>query len=260
MDLGIRNRKAIVCESSRGLGCRRLAASNAPLIVLGTEVMPGEANDRLNLAFIEIGKQISAARPDVIIAIAPDHRVNFYLDNFPTITLGVGDEHDGPPEPKMASFPHKSFAGDPAFGRLFWRPRSLENNLSQARSRPDGDLGKEREHIFLGPGELRISRHTRGQVEGRALRTESKSTPAEFAMGPDERLLQGVPGGAALFGARRRHRLWCHLIWFWSGVLVVLLGTGAHTRCQSRNRSRRAITLMEVTGVPLGAPVRARPV
>jgi hypothetical protein len=80
--------------------------------------MPGEANDRLNLAFIEIGKQISAARPDVIIAIAADHWVNFYLDNFPTITLGVGDEHDGPPEPPTASFPHKSFAGDPAFGRF----------------------------------------------------------------------------------------------------------------------------------------------
>jgi hypothetical protein len=92
----------------------------------------------------------------------------------------------------------------------------------------------------LGPGELRIARHTRGQVEERALRTESKSTPAEFAMGPGERLLQGVPGGAALFGARRRHRLWCHLLWFWSGVLVVLLGTCAHTRCRSRNRSRRA--------------------
>jgi hypothetical protein len=102
------------------------AASHAPLIVLGTEVMPGEANDRLNLAFIEIGKQISAARPDVIIAIAPDHWVNFYLDNFPTITLGVGDELDGPPEPLMASFPHKSFAGDPAFGRFI-----LETALSR---------------------------------------------------------------------------------------------------------------------------------
>jgi hypothetical protein len=76
MDLGIRNRKAIVSGPRAASAAGVFAASHAPMIVLGTEVMPGEANDRLNLAFIEIGKQISAACPDVIIAIAADHWVS----------------------------------------------------------------------------------------------------------------------------------------------------------------------------------------
>jgi len=56
-------------------------------------------------------------RPDVLIEIAPDHWVNFFLDNLPSICVGVGAAHDGPPEPFLQDFPHKHIAGHPGLGR-----------------------------------------------------------------------------------------------------------------------------------------------
>jgi aromatic ring-opening dioxygenase catalytic subunit (LigB family) len=59
---------------------------------------------------------MSAARPDVIVALSPDHWVNFFLDNLPSICIGVGEGHEGPPEPYMKDFP-RAIPGDPALGQ-----------------------------------------------------------------------------------------------------------------------------------------------
>ena len=93
------------------VGC--FAASHGPLLVREWEAIPPEQKARLSAAYAELGKRISAARPDVIVEIAPDHWSNFFLDNIPSVCIGVGEAHDGPPEPWMKAFPHRELAGDP---------------------------------------------------------------------------------------------------------------------------------------------------
>jgi len=72
------------------------AASHAPRVI-APEVLTSESERGLHSAFNEIGRRLHALNPDALIVIAPDHWVNFYLDNFPAICIGVGPEHDGRP-------------------------------------------------------------------------------------------------------------------------------------------------------------------
>lgn len=91
------------------------AASHAPLIARDWHLLPEPLRARLTTAFRELGRRLRAARPDLIIAVAPDHWTNFFLDNLPSVCIGVGPAHDGPAEPFMRDFPHQ-LAGDPEFG------------------------------------------------------------------------------------------------------------------------------------------------
>ena len=87
------------------------AASHGPLIVRNWDVLPMATQAALTTAFTELGKRINAARLDVLIVFSPDHWVNFFIDNLPSICIGVGEMHDGPPEPWLAAFPHKQITG-----------------------------------------------------------------------------------------------------------------------------------------------------
>ncbi len=87
------------------------AASHGPLIVRNWDVLPSGTKNTLTTAFAELGRRINAARADVLIVISPDHWVNFFIDNLPAICVGVGDMHNGPPEPWLSAFPHKQMTG-----------------------------------------------------------------------------------------------------------------------------------------------------
>lgn len=94
------------------------AGSHGPVIVRDWEKLPQGAKDQLSAGFEELGRRISAVEADLLIEIAPDHWVNFFMDNLPSICIGVGEEHDPPPEPFMKPFPFKdSLKGHPAFAR-----------------------------------------------------------------------------------------------------------------------------------------------
>ena len=92
------------------------AACHGPLIVREWDAVPEGEKQRLTAAYRELGRRLQAAEADVLITVAPDHWANFFLDNYPAVCLGVGDSHDGPPEPWMKAFPHKELPGHPAFG------------------------------------------------------------------------------------------------------------------------------------------------
>ncbi len=93
------------------------AASHGPLIVRMWDVLAPATQTTLTTAFAELGKRINAARADVLIVISPDHWVNFFLNNLPSICVGVGDMHDGPPEPWLAAFPHRQMPGHAALAQ-----------------------------------------------------------------------------------------------------------------------------------------------
>ena len=81
------------------------------MIVRKWDALSAACKDTITSAFDELGRRINAARPEVLIVISPDHWVNFFLDNLPSICVGVGEMHQGPPEPWLSAFPHKQMAG-----------------------------------------------------------------------------------------------------------------------------------------------------
>ncbi len=93
------------------------AASHGPLIARDWDRLPAAVKERLGAAYGELGRRIGAARVDAIVGLAPDHWTNFFLDNLPALSIGIGEEHDGPPEPFMRDFAPNPVPGDPGLGR-----------------------------------------------------------------------------------------------------------------------------------------------
>jgi Catalytic LigB subunit of aromatic ring-opening dioxygenase len=94
------------------------AASHAPLVARDWDKLPAEARAGLAAAYDKVGARLKRAKPDVVVEISPDHWCNFFLDNLPAICIGVGAEHDGPPEPFMRRvFPHDTMRGHAGLGR-----------------------------------------------------------------------------------------------------------------------------------------------
>jgi aromatic ring-opening dioxygenase catalytic subunit (LigB family) len=92
------------------------AASHGPLIVREWESVPAEQKKRMGDAFRELGRRIAAAKVEALIVVSPDHWSNFFLDNVPSICIGVGEVNEGPPEPWMKAFPHREVAGHAGLG------------------------------------------------------------------------------------------------------------------------------------------------
>ena len=93
------------------------AASHGPLIVRDWDKVTPDHKTRLTGALQELGRRLDAAKADVLIEVSPDHWVNFFINNLPSVCIGVGEEHDGPPEPFLKDFPYKTLAGDPGLAR-----------------------------------------------------------------------------------------------------------------------------------------------
>jgi len=87
------------------------AASHAPLIARDWHLLSEARRGEITTAFRELGRRVTAARPDVIIELSPDHWTNFFLDNLPSVCIGVGDTHEPPSEPFMKEFPYLPVLG-----------------------------------------------------------------------------------------------------------------------------------------------------
>ena len=94
------------------------ASSHAPLIARDWDILPTEAKQKISSGFREMRSRIEELCPDLLIMLAPDHWVNFFLDNLPAFCIGLGPEHGGPPEPFLSpKFPYKKLKGHPEFSR-----------------------------------------------------------------------------------------------------------------------------------------------
>ena len=91
------------------------AASHGPLIIRNWQNLKPADQESVADAFSELGRRIKAARPDVLIMISPDHWTNFFINNLPSICVGVGETNEGPNEPWMKDFPHREIPGHPGF-------------------------------------------------------------------------------------------------------------------------------------------------
>jgi aromatic ring-opening dioxygenase catalytic subunit (LigB family) len=94
------------------------AASHGPIIARDWDKLAPDHRARLQSAFDELARRYLACRPDILILVSPDHWVNFFINNLPAVLIGIGEEHDGPPEPFMKKvYPHKVLKGHARFGR-----------------------------------------------------------------------------------------------------------------------------------------------
>jgi aromatic ring-opening dioxygenase catalytic subunit (LigB family) len=110
------------------------AASHGPIIARDWEVMPKDHRAKLTAAFDELGRRLHDCRPDILVVISPDHWVNFFINNLPAICIGIGEVHDGPPEPFMRKvYPHERLVGHAALGRHILQT-ALDNDFEPALS------------------------------------------------------------------------------------------------------------------------------
>lgn len=109
------------------------AASHGPMIVRNWDKLTPAERGSIDGGFFEIGRRIAQARPDALVVISPDHWVNFFIDNLPSICVGVGEVHDGPPEPWFKAFPHRELAGHPALAQHIVRT-ALERDFEPSVS------------------------------------------------------------------------------------------------------------------------------
>jgi aromatic ring-opening dioxygenase catalytic subunit (LigB family) len=109
------------------------AASHGPLIARDWHLLKQPIKDRFNSAFGELGRRVAAVSPDVLVVVSPDHWVNFFINNLPSVCIGVGEAHDGPPEPFLKDFPYKTVPGHPAFARHIVAT-ALENDFEPSVS------------------------------------------------------------------------------------------------------------------------------
>jgi aromatic ring-opening dioxygenase catalytic subunit (LigB family) len=93
------------------------AASHGPMIAREWDSLTPPTRASVEEGFGQVGKRLMASRPDILVIVSPDHWVNFFLNNFPAFCVGVGAEHDGPPEPFLKKhFHHLTLAGHPGLG------------------------------------------------------------------------------------------------------------------------------------------------
>jgi aromatic ring-opening dioxygenase catalytic subunit (LigB family) len=110
------------------------AASHGPMIARSWDGMSAKTRAHVEHGFGRLSDRLKAARPDVLIIVSPDHWVNFFLNNFPAFCVGVGAEHDGPPEPFLKGvFDHPVLAGHPGLGRHIL-DTALENDFDPSLS------------------------------------------------------------------------------------------------------------------------------
>jgi len=94
------------------------AASHGPMIAREWDRLSADVRGRIEAGFSSVGSRLKAADPDALVIMSPDHWVNFFLNNLPAFCIGVGEEHDGPPEPFLRKvFKHDTLKGHPRFAR-----------------------------------------------------------------------------------------------------------------------------------------------
>lgn len=111
------------------------AAGHAPNIARSWDTMKPESRGWLTQHYHEMGRRLSALEPDVLVIHSTDHWVNFFLDNMPAFCVGIGEEHEGPPEPFMKPvFPLETLPGHASLGRHIL-DYALNNNFDPSYSR-----------------------------------------------------------------------------------------------------------------------------
>ncbi len=72
--------------------------SHGPGITGRADQADPAARDALYRAFDDMRADIEATRPDALVVVAAEHFANFFMDNMPSLAIGMADFYDGPIE------------------------------------------------------------------------------------------------------------------------------------------------------------------
>lgn len=74
------------------------AASHTPVMLNFPQAVPDDDREAIFGAFVALGQELRAARPDTVIAVSDDHLHHFFLDNFPAFCIGAARSYPTPAE------------------------------------------------------------------------------------------------------------------------------------------------------------------
>lgn len=96
------------------------AMSHAPGIAAFTNAAPEAQRAAFFGATDALRDRIVAARPDVLVVIAPDHFSNFFVDNMPAACVTMNESYPGPVEDWLG-VPKLTVTGHPVLARAILR-------------------------------------------------------------------------------------------------------------------------------------------
>ncbi len=88
------------------------AVSHAPGMTAWTEAAPKDQAEKFLGGYRELGRNLAASRPDVLVALTVEHWTNFFLNQMPTFCIGRADYYNGPVE-EWLRIPKARVPGDP---------------------------------------------------------------------------------------------------------------------------------------------------
>lgn len=74
------------------------ATSHTPVMLNFPDAIPEVDRSDIFTAFRQLGDELRASRPDVVLVISDDHIHNFFLDNLPAFCIGATDAYPTPVE------------------------------------------------------------------------------------------------------------------------------------------------------------------
>ncbi|HYE91755.1 MAG TPA: sugar nucleotide-binding protein, partial [Terriglobales bacterium] len=94
-------------------------ASHAPLVTGRPDVAEPARRDRFYAGLRELGRRLTAARPDLLVMFVNDHLQNFPYSNMPAFCVALAESYEAPSEGagKFMRIPPRRLAGRPDAGR-----------------------------------------------------------------------------------------------------------------------------------------------
>lgn len=122
-------------------------ASHTPVMLNFPDRIPADLRNEIFGAYEAMGRDFENGKPDALVVLSNDHLHNFFLNNFPALCIGVGEQYESPIEHWLKA-KRRVFAGDQAFGAY------LLQEALQAEFDPSFSMEMVLDHGALTPLEL----------------------------------------------------------------------------------------------------------
>ena len=91
------------------------SSAHAPMMAADPGSAPREMADNFFGALRLVRDKVEALDPQAVVMVSGEHFTNFFLDNLPQVSIGLGESHLGPVE-KWLGIDRVEVPGDPALG------------------------------------------------------------------------------------------------------------------------------------------------
>jgi aromatic ring-opening dioxygenase catalytic subunit (LigB family) len=87
--------------------------SHAPGITGRAHMADPTVTEEFHGAYRRMGRDLAAAKPDVLVIVAAEHFANFFMNNMPAFAMGMAESYSGPIEdPEWLGIPRTTIPGN----------------------------------------------------------------------------------------------------------------------------------------------------